>query len=127
MLKLLVSRVHSHARVTHHSLGPGGGDDNVTAAVGKRIAHIPKVAGLISVLHLSIRQGRQAVWTPVNDTAALINEALVIQLAEGLPHSPGAALVHGEAAAVPITGGAHLHLLLHDTVAVFLLPFPDSL
>ena len=85
MLKLLVSRVHSHARVSHHSLRSGGGDDNVTAAVGKRIAHIPKVAGLISVLHLSIRQGRQAVWTPVDDSLPTVNQTFIIKDLQKLP------------------------------------------
>ena len=65
--------------------------------------------------------------TPIDDAAALVNEALIIQLAEGLPHRPRTALVHGKATAIPVAGGAHLHLLLHDAIAIFLLPVPDPL
>ena len=127
MLELLILRVHRNARVAHHGLRAGGGDDDVAAAVGKGIADIPEAAWLVGVFHLGVGQSREAVGTPVNDAATLINEALVIQLTEGLPHGPGAPLVHGESTAVPVAGGAHLHLLLDDTVAVFLLPVPDPL
>ena len=65
--------------------------------------------------------------TPVDDAAALIDKPLVIQFAEGFPHSLGAALIHCEAASVPVAGGAHLHLLLHDAVAVLLFPVPHTL
>ena len=64
---------------------------------------------------------------PVDDAAALVDEALVIELAEGLPHRPGAALVHGEPGPVPVAGGAQLLLLLHDAVAVLVLPVPHPL
>ena len=127
VLELFVLRVDSHAGVAHHGLGTGGGDDDVAAAVGQRIADIPQVAGLVGVLHLGVGQGGEAVGTPVDDAAALVDEALFIQLAERLADGAGAALVHGEAVAAPVTGCAHLLLLLHDTAAVFLLPGPDAL
>ena len=64
---------------------------------------------------------------PVDDAASLVDQALVIQLAEGLPHGLGAALIHGEAGAAPVAGDAHLLLLLHDAVAILLLPLPHPL
>ena len=64
---------------------------------------------------------------PVDDAAALIDETLVIELAERLPHGLGAALVHSKAGAAPVAGYAHLLLLLDDTVAVCLFPLPDPL
>ena len=85
------------------------------------------MAGLVHILHLGVRQGGDAVGAPVDDAAALVDEALVIQLAEGLPDGLGAALVHGKAGAAPVAGNAHLLLLLDDAVAVFLLPLPDPL
>ena len=85
------------------------------------------MAGLVGILHLGVGQSRQAVGAPVDDAAALIDQALVIQLAEGLPDGLGASLVHGEAGPVPVAGGAHLLLLLHDAVAVLLLPGPHAL
>ena len=65
--------------------------------------------------------------TPVDDPAALVDEALVVELAECLPNGLGAALVHGEAGAGPVTRDAHLLLLLDNAAAVFLLPLPDTL
>ena len=85
------------------------------------------MAGLVHILHLGVRQRGDAVGAPVDDAAALVDETLVVQLAEGLPDGLGAALVHGEAGAAPVAGNAHLLLLLDDAVAVFLLPLPDPL
>ena len=64
---------------------------------------------------------------PVDDAVALIDQALFIQLAECLAHGLGAALIHGEAAAVPVAGHAERLLLLDDAVAVLLFPRPDAL
>ena len=128
VLVALVGGVHGHAGIAHHGLGPGGGHHQIPAgAVGQRIAQMPQMAGLIGVLHLGVGEGRQAVGAPVDDTAALVDQTLVVELAEGLPDGLGAALVHGEAAAAPVAGSAQLHLLLDDPVAVFLLPVPDPL
>ena len=127
MLELLVLGVDRNARIAHHRFGTGGGDDDVTAAVRKRIADIPEVAGLIDILDLRVGQGGAAVRTPVDDAVALVDQALFIQLAECLAHGLGAALVHGEAAARPIAARAHLLLLLDDAVAVLFLPLPHAL
>ena len=85
------------------------------------------MAGLVHILHLGVGQGGQAVGAPVDDAAALVDQALVVQLAERLADGAGAALVHGEAAAIPIAGRAHLLLLLDDAVAILFLPRPDAL
>ena len=123
----LVLRIHSHAGVAHHGLRPGGGHHQIAAAVGQGIADMPQVAGLVHILHLGVGQGGDAVGAPVDDAASLVDQALVIQLAEGLPHGLGAALIHGEAGAAPVAGDAHLLLLLHDAVAILLLPLPHPL
>ena len=127
VLELLVLRVDRNARIAHHRLRTGGGDDDIAAAVGERVADIPEVARLVDILDLRVGERRQAVRAPVDDAAALVDQALVIQLAECLADGTGAALVHGEAAAVPVAGRAHLFLLLDDAVAVLLLPGPDAL
>ena len=127
VLEALVLRVHGYACIAHHGLGTGGSHHQVAGAVGQRIADVPQVAGLVHILHLGVRQGGDAVGAPVDDAAALVNEALVVQLAEGLPDGLGAAVVHGEAGAAPVAGDAHLLLLLHDAVAVLFLPLPDPL
>ena len=127
VLELLIVGVHGHAGVAHHGLGTGGGHHDVAGTVRQRIADIPQVAGLVHIFHLGVRQGGDAVGAPIDDAAALVDETLVVQLAEGLPDGLGAALVHGEAGAAPVAGNAHLLLLLDDAVAVLLFPLPDPL
>ena len=127
VLEFLVLRVHRHAGIAEHGLRPGGGDHDVTAAVRQGVTDIPQIAGLIGVLHLGVGQGRQAVGAPVDDAAALVDQALIVELAERLAHGLGAALVHREAGAGPVTARAHLLLLLDDAVAVLFLPLPHAL
>ena len=79
------------------------------------------------MLYLSIRNRGLADRTPVDDAAALVDQALIVELAERLAHGLGAALVHREAGAGPVTARAHLLLLLDDAVTVFILPLPDPL
>ena len=88
---------------------------------------MPQVTGLIHILHFRIGQSRNAVGAPVDDTAALVDEALFIQGHEHLPDGLGAALVHGESGPAPIAGSTQLLLLLHNAVAVLLLPVPDPI
>ena len=86
VLELLVLGVDRDAGIAHHRLGTGGSDDDVAAAVGERVADIPEVTGLIDVLDLRVGQRRQAMRTPVDDAAALIDESLVVKLAERLTY-----------------------------------------
>ena len=127
VLELLILGVDRNARIAHHRLGTGGGDDDVAAAVGERIADIPQMTGLVGILDLSVRERRQAVRAPVDDAAALVDETLVVQLAERLAHGAGAALVHREAGAGPVAARTDLLLLLDDAIAVLLLPLPHAL
>ena len=123
----LVVRVDGHAGVAQHGLGPGRGDDELLVGVLDRVADVPEVARHVLVLDLRVRQGGAAVRAPVDDAAALVDEALFVEIAEGLAHGLGADLVQREAVAVPVAGGAHLLLLLDDAVAVLVLPVPDAL
>ena len=52
---------------------------------------------------------------------------LVVEGHKHVAHRVGQALVHGEPGAAPVTGGAQLLLLLHDTVAELVLPVPHTL
>ena len=127
VLELLVLRVDRDAGVAKHGLRPGGGDGEVIITVLEWVADIPERAGHILIFDLSVGQGRAAVRTPVDDAVAFVDQALFIQLAERLAHGLGAALVHREAGARPVTARAHLLLLLDDAVAVLFLPLPHAL
>ncbi len=47
MLVARVLRVYGHGAVPEHGLRAGGGDHQVTGAIGQRIAHIPHVPRLL--------------------------------------------------------------------------------
>ena len=85
------------------------------------------MAGHVLILDLSVRESRAAVRAPVDDAAALVDEALVIELTEGFAHGAGTHLVHGEAVALPVAGDAETLLLFDDAAAVLVLPGPDTL
>ena len=127
VLIALVRRVDRDAAVAEHRLGARGGDGQILVAVLERVADIPERAGHILILDLRVGQGGAAVRAPVDDAVALVDEALFIQLAERLAHGLRAALIHGEAAAIPVAGHAERLLLLDDAVAVLLFPRPDAL
>ena len=126
-LVAVVIGVDANAAVAQHGLGTGGGHNDLAGAVGQGVADVPQVSGLIHILHLGIAQGGDAAGAPVDDAAALIDKTLFIQGDEDLPDGLGAALVHGEAGALPVAAGTQLLLLLHDAVAVLALPIPHPL
>ncbi len=86
---------------------------------------MPQMAGLIHILHLCVRQSGDAMGTPVDDTASFVDQSFFIQGDKDLPDSLGAAFVHGKPGPVPVAGNTQLLLLLHDTVAILLLPIPN--
>ena len=123
----LVRRIDRDASIAEHGLRTGGGDGEIVITVLERIADIPERTGHVLIFDLRVGQRRAAVRAPVDDAVALVDQALFIQLAERLTHGLRAALVHGEAAAVPVAGHAERLLLLDDAVAVLLFPRPDAL
>ena len=124
----VVIGIHGHAGVAQHGLGPGGGHDDIAARLAlDGVFEMPEVAGLLLILHLRVGEGGGAVGTPVNDAAALVDEALIVHLHKDVADRGGEALVHGEARPGPVAGGAQLLLLLHDSPAVLGLPVPDAL
>ena len=127
VLVALVVGIDAHAGVAQHGFGSGGRHDRLTGAVGQGVTDVPQVTGLVHILHLGVRQGGDAVGTPVDDAAALVDQTLFVQGDEDLPHGLGAALVHGEPGALPVAAGTQLLLLLHDAVAILVLPVPYTL
>jgi len=62
---------------------------------------------------------------PVDQALAAVDEALLPQAHEGLDDGVVANVVHREALARPVGGGAHGLQLLDDAAAVLVLPGPD--
>ena len=121
----LVVGVHGDAGVAQHGLGARRGDDEVAGAVGERVAHVPEVARLVNVLDLGVGERGGALGAPVYDAFALVDELFLVEVHEGLAHGAGAGVVHREALALPVAGGAEGLELLDYPVAVLVLPGPD--
>ena len=64
---------------------------------------------------------------PVDDALTAVDEPLIVQLLEDVVDGLVAALVHREAQAIPVAGGAELFELLDDSAAVLILPRPGAL
>ena len=131
----LVLRVDRDRRIAGERFRTRGGDHHVVLVRLARsallaphhgILDVPEVPVVRLVLHLVVREGRAAAWTPVHDVVALVDEALVVELREHLRDRPGAALVEREAFALPVGGVTEHALLVHDRAAVLLLPLPHA-
>ena len=121
----LVLGVHGHGRVAQHGLGPGGGDGDAAGAVREGVADVVEVAVDLLVLDLEVGQRRVAAGAPVDDVVAAVDQPLVVELDEDLAHRAREPLVHGEALALPVAGGAQALELVDDGAAVLLAPLPD--
>ena len=81
---------------------------------------------LCLMVDLDVGDRRRAARTPIRDARALIDQPLFIEAHEHLAHRARAALVHREPLARPVAGGTEHAQLIHDAVAVLLLPVPDT-
>ena len=132
--ELLVFRMHRHRRIAQHGLGPGGGDSDegirifrIINNAFKRIVEVPEMALHLHLLHLQIGDGGQQLGVPVDQALVLVDQPLAMQLHEDLEDGLGQALVHGEAFAAPVAGGAEALQLVDDGSAALGLPGPDAL
>ena len=129
----LVFRVHGDRAVTQHGFRTGGGDDQVVlavgglVAVGQRVAQVPEVALLVVVLHFQVGNGGVELGVPVDQALAAVDQAVLVQAHEGFLDRFGEAVVHGEALARPVHGGAQAADLAGDGAAGLVLPLPDLL
>ena len=64
---------------------------------------------------------------PVDNPLPPVDQPLLIEADEHLPHSAAAPLVQGKPLPLPVAGGAQLFQLLHNGAAVELLPLPGAL
>ncbi len=133
ILIAVILGIHGHGGIAQHGLGTGGGKLQETGGgdgavvLDQGILDMPEVAGLILVLHLCVGNGGLADRAPVDDAAALVDPAFFMHADKDFLNGLGAALVHGEAFSVPVTGRTQLLKLLNDASAVFLSPVPALL
>ena len=123
----LIRRIDGHSGVAQHGFRAGGSQLQQFAGLLHRIQQVPEMTVHFLMLHLSVGNSGLALGAPVHQAVAAVDEALLIQAAEGFPHGLGAALVHGEALAAPVAAHAHAALLMHNASAVLFLPLPGTL
>ena len=132
MAVALVVRIHRDAGVAQHGFGPRGGDDDEARRIFRierlafeRIAQIPQAALDLDLLHLEIGDRGQQLRIPVHQPLVLVDQALAMQCDEHLDDRARQPLVHGEALARPVAGGAEPLQLVDDDAAALGLPLPD--
>ena len=122
-----VLRINCYCSIAGQSFWTGGCNHQAAAFFfNYGVVDVPEMARVILMLNLDIAQCSVAVYTPVGDTGAFVNQALFKQRAENLANSLGATFVHSEALTLPVAGNAQMLQLVDNAVAVLLLPFPNA-
>ena len=127
MFQPLVLRMHRDRDVAEHGLGPRRRHDDEFVAAFDRIFDVPEIALGLDLLHFEIGDRGFQLRVPIDQPLVLVDEALAIERDEHLEHRARQALVHGEALARPVAGGAEPLELADDGAAGLRLPFPDPL
>ncbi len=86
-----------------------------------------EVALLLLGDDLLVAQGGEGDGAPVHHPLATVDQPLAVEINEDLLHLAGVGLVHCEALARPVAGGAEFLQLVDDDAAVLFLPYPDLL
>ncbi len=103
------------------------GSSGIEGLAFERIAQIPEAALDLDLLHLEIGNRGQQLRIPVHQPLVLVDQPLAVQFDEHLDDRARQALVHGEAFARPVAGGAEPLQLIDDDAAALGLPLPDAL
>ena len=125
----LVLGVHGHGDVAQQGLGARRRHDDarmwIMSSVHRRIADLPQAAVFLLGFDLEVGHGRLQLRVPVDEPLAAVDQALFVQLHEGLDHHAGQLLVHREVGAAPVDRIAKPAHLPEDRSAREFLPLPD--
>ena len=127
MLEPLVVGMHRDRGVAEHGLRPRRRDDDELVAAFDRIFDVPELPLDLDLLHFEVGDRGLELRVPVDQPLVLVDQAFAIEFDEHFHHRARQALVHGEALARPVAGGAEPLELADDGAAGFRLPFPHPL
>ena len=123
----LILRINGYSSITKHRFRPGSRDSQEGSLFFHyRITNVPQMARLILMFNLDIGQSRVAVYTPVGNSAALINQSLFVKRNENLTYCFGTAFIHSKTLTLPIAGNTEAFQLINDMVAVLIFPRPNT-
>ena len=127
ILVAFVLRVHGDRFVAEQRLRTGRRDDNVLSAIGCRVTDFPEMSVFLFRLHFDVRHRGLQLRIPVHETGALVDQALAVQLDEGLPDNARKLFIHREVGALPIHGVTEAAHLLQNRAAGEFLPLEHFL
>ena len=125
-----ILRRNSYAGIAQHSLWTSSCYGNVLNAINRlfeRVTQVPKMALLVSVLCLVVRDRSLAMRTPVYDALTAINELVMIPVNKDLTYCLSVLRRHGELLVIKINGAAHALNLRNNGSAVLARPIPASI
>ena len=123
-----VGGVYCHGGVAEHSFGTGGGNyQPLGVGAFEEVFEVPEMRIFVGVFHLRVRERRLALGAPVDNSVAVVNKALVIEVDEHLPHRARALFVHSEGKARPVARTAQRFELGYYSAAVLFFPVPRQL
>ena len=125
-----ILRRNSYARITQHGLWASSCYGNVLNAINRLfewVTQVPKMALLVSVLCLIVRDRSLTMRAPVYDTLSAINELVMIPVNKDLAYCLSVLRRHGELLVIKINGAAHALNLRNNGSAVLARPIPASL
>ena len=130
----LVLGMYRNRHVAEHGLGTRGrhcdegcGVVRIEARAFERIADVPQMPLHLDLLHFEVGNGGEEFRVPIDEPLVLVDEPAAIKLHEHLAHGARKSLVHGEALARPVAGGAEPLELRRDGAARLRLPRPHLL
>ena len=113
--------MHGQAGVAELRLRPHGAERQ------RPVLDVDELGVALLALDLEVGEHGLAARAPVDDVVVAIDQPLVVEAHEHLAHRARQPLVHREALARPVAGGAEPLQLADDRAARLLLPLPDAL
>ncbi len=120
----LVGRIDRHRDVAQHGFRTRGGDRQMAAAIGQRVADVPHRTVLFLGHDFEVGHRGAQHRVPVDQALAAIDQALFEQSHEHFGHGLRQPVVHREVFAAPVGRGAQAAHLAGDGGAGLFFPFP---
>ena len=126
VLITFVIRMNRNSNVAHHCFGTSCCQTQSFIGAYNGIFNVVEMTCCFHMVNFRVRNGSLTFGAPVDDLFTTIDIAFFIQTAEYFQNGVGAAFVHGEAYAFPVTGAAQFPQLIQNDAAIFFFPSPSA-